>query len=312
MEAALPDRLTGVFRDVFGDDDLTITDETTSADVPEWDSLANINLLFALEEAFDVHFPDEVFSDFENVGDLRRYLEARSHVSPDRMTAGVPAGRSQQRDERRPPGPGRPVGRGRGSVRPDARRHRHPRREVELHRYPGEPGRPPRDRVRPRPDPRPQRLRRGRAGVRVHRPGERARQPGVQRRGRPAGEAVASRAGHRHRAQRDRRRGADARDHRRRPAGRRLLPRAAAGPGAARPLVGHGVRWARGASPSDSSPAHSGSPTSRRSSSPPRSSPASFRSRRPSPAPGCGRSSSRDCSRPASCSSGVCCTPDRS
>jgi len=77
MEAPLPEQLTDVFRAVFGDDDLVVTDETTSADVPDWDSLANINLLFALEEAFGVRFPDEVFSNFENVGELRLYLEAQ-------------------------------------------------------------------------------------------------------------------------------------------------------------------------------------------------------------------------------------------
>jgi acyl carrier protein len=77
MAATLAEQLTDVFRDVFGDDDLVVTDETTSNDVPGWDSLANINLLFALEESFAVHFPDEVFSDFRNVGDLRRYLEER-------------------------------------------------------------------------------------------------------------------------------------------------------------------------------------------------------------------------------------------
>ncbi len=77
MQDELLARITEVFRAVFGDDDLVVTDDTSSADLPEWDSLANINLLFALEEEFGLHFPDEVFSGFKNVGDLQRYLESR-------------------------------------------------------------------------------------------------------------------------------------------------------------------------------------------------------------------------------------------
>ena len=69
------ERLQEVFRTVFGDDDLVVTDETSSDDVEDWDSLANINLLFALEQEFTVRFRDDDFAGFANVGDLRRYLD---------------------------------------------------------------------------------------------------------------------------------------------------------------------------------------------------------------------------------------------
>ena len=45
-------RLTPIFRDVFSDDDLVVSDGMTAADVPTWDSLSNINMIIAVEKAF--------------------------------------------------------------------------------------------------------------------------------------------------------------------------------------------------------------------------------------------------------------------
>ncbi len=48
--------LLEVFRDVFGDDDLVLTRETTADDIEGWDSLAHMNLIIAVEAAFGVRF----------------------------------------------------------------------------------------------------------------------------------------------------------------------------------------------------------------------------------------------------------------
>ncbi len=69
-------RMLSVFQDVLDDDTLVLTDETTAADVEQWDSLAHINLMFALESEFDVEFTDDQLYEFHNVGELRRFLEA--------------------------------------------------------------------------------------------------------------------------------------------------------------------------------------------------------------------------------------------
>lgn len=71
------ERLEEIFRTVFDDEDLTLTDETTSADIPGWDSLAHVNLMFTVEQEFGVQFVGNQFSEFENVGELRRFLESR-------------------------------------------------------------------------------------------------------------------------------------------------------------------------------------------------------------------------------------------
>ena len=46
------ERLNKVFRDVFDDDDITVTETTTSADIDDWDSLEHINLVAAVEQEF--------------------------------------------------------------------------------------------------------------------------------------------------------------------------------------------------------------------------------------------------------------------
>ncbi len=76
-DEAVDERMLEVFREVFADDDLTLTDQTTAADVPTWDSLAHINLMFALESEFDLQFTDDQLSEFRNVGELRRFLQSQ-------------------------------------------------------------------------------------------------------------------------------------------------------------------------------------------------------------------------------------------
>jgi acyl carrier protein len=48
--------LQEVFRRVFDDDELVITESTSAADVDGWDSMAHINLIIAVEKRFGVKF----------------------------------------------------------------------------------------------------------------------------------------------------------------------------------------------------------------------------------------------------------------
>ena len=70
------EELERLFRDVFGDEAIVLTDETTARDIPEWDSLGHVNLMFSIEERFGVRFHQNELAEFANVGELERFLEA--------------------------------------------------------------------------------------------------------------------------------------------------------------------------------------------------------------------------------------------
>ena len=61
------DRLTEIFRDFFDDDDIVISDETTSDDIEDWDSLEHINLIVAIEQEFGMKFSMGEVTGMKNV-----------------------------------------------------------------------------------------------------------------------------------------------------------------------------------------------------------------------------------------------------
>ena len=75
------DALEQVFRDVFGDDTIELTEETTARDIRQWDSLGHVNLMFAIEERFGVRFRGNQLAEFANVGELKRFLEEHANGS---------------------------------------------------------------------------------------------------------------------------------------------------------------------------------------------------------------------------------------
>jgi acyl carrier protein len=74
------ERLEQVFRDVFNDDSLILRDEMTSHDVAGWDSVAHINLMFTIESAFGMQFIGNELAEFKDIGELKRYLAAKSRA----------------------------------------------------------------------------------------------------------------------------------------------------------------------------------------------------------------------------------------
>lgn len=59
-----------VFRDVFDDEDITVRDATTSADIEDWDSLEHINLVVAIEKKFGMKFNMGQVTTMKNVGEM--------------------------------------------------------------------------------------------------------------------------------------------------------------------------------------------------------------------------------------------------
>lgn len=64
------EKLNEIFRDVFDDEDITVTETTTAADIEDWDSLTHIMLLSAVEDEFDIKFDMKAVQGLKNVGDM--------------------------------------------------------------------------------------------------------------------------------------------------------------------------------------------------------------------------------------------------
>ena len=64
------EKLNEVFRDVFDDEDITVTDTTTAEDIEDWDSLEHINLVVAAEKCFGIKFSMGEVSGMKNVGEM--------------------------------------------------------------------------------------------------------------------------------------------------------------------------------------------------------------------------------------------------
>lgn len=70
-------RLQDVFRDVFEDDNLMISDETTAREIPEWDSITHITLVVAAEKVFSIQLRAAEVGKLANVGQMVDLLLVR-------------------------------------------------------------------------------------------------------------------------------------------------------------------------------------------------------------------------------------------
>lgn len=64
------ERLNKVFRDVFDDEDITVSESTTADDIEDWDSFEHINLIVAVEDEFSFKIPMGKTVTMKNVGEM--------------------------------------------------------------------------------------------------------------------------------------------------------------------------------------------------------------------------------------------------
>ena len=64
------EKLNDVFREVFDDESISVTDSTTAEDILGWDSLTHITLISEVEDAFDIHFEMKDVTKMHNVGEM--------------------------------------------------------------------------------------------------------------------------------------------------------------------------------------------------------------------------------------------------
>ena len=76
-ETKFLDRLQMIFRDVFGDENINITNKTNANDIENWDSFMHITLLAAVQDEFSVEFPMEEIIEIKNAGDMVQLLKEK-------------------------------------------------------------------------------------------------------------------------------------------------------------------------------------------------------------------------------------------
>ena len=81
MSHELLEKVTPIFRTVFGQPDLVVSEGTNAETVEGWDSFAHINLIVALEEAFRISFTTKELGELTCVGDLLKQLKSKG-VTP--------------------------------------------------------------------------------------------------------------------------------------------------------------------------------------------------------------------------------------
>lgn len=69
--------LTPVFAEIFDDDAIQVSPQTTADDVAGWDSLSNVRLMIALENKFKIRLKAVEISRLKNVGELAQLIKSK-------------------------------------------------------------------------------------------------------------------------------------------------------------------------------------------------------------------------------------------
>ena len=67
---------------MFNDDTLILRPDLTASEVENWDSLAHIDMITAVEHEFKIRFTTGDVSSMKNVGDLMALIEKKTSSRP--------------------------------------------------------------------------------------------------------------------------------------------------------------------------------------------------------------------------------------
>lgn len=68
-------KLRRVFREVFDDSQLSISESTSRPDIEDWDSIAHIKLVLTTEEVFGIRFTTDEVASIKSVGQFIDIIE---------------------------------------------------------------------------------------------------------------------------------------------------------------------------------------------------------------------------------------------
>lgn len=64
------EKMTAIVRDLFDEYDGPVTRDLSARDVAQWDSLANVQFVVLVEQAFGIRFRAREVGKFKNIGEL--------------------------------------------------------------------------------------------------------------------------------------------------------------------------------------------------------------------------------------------------
>ena len=70
------DQLTLIFRDIFDHPSLVLHPETSPNDISDWDSVAQVKLVLAIEEECNLRFKTDQVAQLHSVGDFLAAIQA--------------------------------------------------------------------------------------------------------------------------------------------------------------------------------------------------------------------------------------------
>lgn len=62
--------LQEIFQDVLDNEDIVVSETSNAGEIEEWDSLANVQLIVAIEREFGIRFTSAEIPSWKNVGDM--------------------------------------------------------------------------------------------------------------------------------------------------------------------------------------------------------------------------------------------------
>ena len=70
------ERIQAIVRELLDDEDIVLDHDTRPSDVDGWDSLANVSIVFSIEEGLGVQLGDQLMACFATVGELVLRVES--------------------------------------------------------------------------------------------------------------------------------------------------------------------------------------------------------------------------------------------
>ena len=72
------EKVNEVFIDVLDNEDISLSYETTAADVEDWDSLNHVQLVVAVERKFKIRFTSQEIQSWKNVDEMLDSILSKS------------------------------------------------------------------------------------------------------------------------------------------------------------------------------------------------------------------------------------------